>query len=332
MCENANQCLSSTVVEEHDIISSYTRLLEQESEDELLTRALEESNKLFELEKLARSEDVFHANQPSTSRLHTVDYRYPSPCRTSAEMAHNPPVRDKLPETVLKNITHAHITDDKSQPNQDIWCKDRDELFLGAEIDGLLRSSSSAVIPGHVQGTDMRVDKHSSNSSTTPQARNTPTFSNHQTSIKVNQTKTCLESKSNPGHSSESNDIILIDSDSDLEENLFDQLPPELYAQEGEQLPQEERERLLTLKKNVRLSSISEAGDLYDGKGAGGFEMSAGAYWMYPTNYPIRQYQLNIVKTALFHNTLVCLPTAVKLNMTSPLANYATEAGSLAID
>nr|CAD7428386.1 unnamed protein product [Timema monikensis] len=268
------------------------------------------SVRLFELEKLARSQDVIHANQPSTSRLHTVDYRYPSPCRTSAEISHNPPVRDEIPETVLKNTTHAHITDDKSTPNQDIWCKDRDELFLGVEIDGLLRSSI-AVVPGHVQGTDLRVAKHSSNSGTTPQAPNTPTISNHQTSIKVNQTKTCLESKSNPGQSSESKDIILIDSDSDLEENLFDQLPPELYAQDSEQFPREERETLLALKNNVRLSSLSEVGDLYDGKGAGGFEMSAGAYWMYPTNYPIRQYQLNIVKTALFHNTLVCLPTGL---------------------
>nr|CAD7394239.1 unnamed protein product [Timema cristinae] len=307
---NRNMFVSVSVVEEHDIISSYTRLLEQESEDALLTRALEESNKLFELEKLARSQDVFHANQPSTSRLHTVDYRYPSPCRTSAEISHNPPVRDELPETVLKNTTHAHITDDMSAPNQDIWCKDRDELFLGMEIDSLLRSSI-AVIPGHVHGTDLRVAKHSSNSNTTPQAPNTPTISNHQTSIKVNQTKTCLESKSNPEHISESKDIILIDSDSDLEENLFDQLPPELYAQDSEQFPREERETLLTLKNNVRLSSLSEVGDLYDGKGAGGFEMSAGAYWMYPTNYPIRQYQLNIVKTALFHNTLVCLPTGL---------------------
>ncbi|KAG1469746.1 hypothetical protein G6F56_003078 [Rhizopus delemar] len=33
--------------------------------------------------------------------------------------------------------------------------------------------------------------------------------------------------------------------------------------------------------------------------------------WTYPVNYPIRGYQLNIVQKALFHNTLVALPTGL---------------------
>eukprot|EP00158_Paraphelidium_tribonemae_P008047 Partr_v1_DN28447_c1_g1_i4_m41771 putative Fanconi anemia, complementation group M len=33
--------------------------------------------------------------------------------------------------------------------------------------------------------------------------------------------------------------------------------------------------------------------------------------WIYPTNYPRRDYQYNIVKAALFHNTLVSLPTGL---------------------
>ena len=33
--------------------------------------------------------------------------------------------------------------------------------------------------------------------------------------------------------------------------------------------------------------------------------------WFYPTNYPVRQYQRSIVETALFQNTLVCLPTGL---------------------
>ena len=40
-----------------------------------------------------------------------------------------------------------------------------------------------------------------------------------------------------------------------------------------------------------------------------GFDLSSGNIWIYPENYPIRDYQFNIVKTALYHNTLVCLPT-----------------------
>ena len=33
--------------------------------------------------------------------------------------------------------------------------------------------------------------------------------------------------------------------------------------------------------------------------------------WVYPMNYPKRQYQFNILHTCLFHNTLVCLPTGL---------------------
>lgn len=33
--------------------------------------------------------------------------------------------------------------------------------------------------------------------------------------------------------------------------------------------------------------------------------------WIYPTNYPVRGYQLNIVQKAMFNNTLVALPTGL---------------------
>lgn len=42
-----------------------------------------------------------------------------------------------------------------------------------------------------------------------------------------------------------------------------------------------------------------------------GFDTSAGKLWIYPTNYPIRDYQFNIVQKCLFKNTLVCLPTGL---------------------
>ena len=35
--------------------------------------------------------------------------------------------------------------------------------------------------------------------------------------------------------------------------------------------------------------------------------------WIYPINYPIRDYQFNIVQKALFTNTLVSLPTGIIL-------------------
>ena len=42
-----------------------------------------------------------------------------------------------------------------------------------------------------------------------------------------------------------------------------------------------------------------------------GFDCSAGDSWIYPTNYPLRDYQFHIVQKALFHNTLVTLPTGL---------------------
>ena len=42
-----------------------------------------------------------------------------------------------------------------------------------------------------------------------------------------------------------------------------------------------------------------------------GFDSEAGEQWIYPINYPLRDYQFNIVQKCLFKNTLVCLPTGL---------------------
>ena len=41
------------------------------------------------------------------------------------------------------------------------------------------------------------------------------------------------------------------------------------------------------------------------------FDRAAGATFIYPTNLPERGYQFEIVQTALYHNTLVVLPTGL---------------------
>ena len=41
------------------------------------------------------------------------------------------------------------------------------------------------------------------------------------------------------------------------------------------------------------------------------YDPEAAASWIYPTNRAIRDYQLNIVQTCLFTNTLVSLPTGI---------------------
>lgn len=36
-----------------------------------------------------------------------------------------------------------------------------------------------------------------------------------------------------------------------------------------------------------------------------GFDNNVGDSWIYPTNYPVREYQYEITKVALYQNTLV---------------------------
>uniref|UniRef100_A0A3Q2YCI7 Fanconi anemia group M protein n=1 Tax=Hippocampus comes TaxID=109280 RepID=A0A3Q2YCI7_HIPCM len=53
-----------------------------------------------------------------------------------------------------------------------------------------------------------------------------------------------------------------------------------------------------------------------------GFDSSSATVWIYPTNYPIREYQLNISKAALFQNTLVCLPTGLGKTFIAAVVMY----------
>ncbi|XP_075048258.1 Fanconi anemia group M protein [Mixophyes fleayi] len=53
-----------------------------------------------------------------------------------------------------------------------------------------------------------------------------------------------------------------------------------------------------------------------------GFDLSAGHIWIYPTNCPVREYQLNIAHTALLHNTLVCLPTGLGKTFIAAVVMY----------
>ncbi|KAG8042322.1 hypothetical protein G9C98_004956 [Cotesia typhae] len=53
-----------------------------------------------------------------------------------------------------------------------------------------------------------------------------------------------------------------------------------------------------------------------------GFDKSAGKKWIYPENYPVREYQFSIVKTALFQNTLVCLPTGLGKTFIAAVVMY----------
>ena len=53
-----------------------------------------------------------------------------------------------------------------------------------------------------------------------------------------------------------------------------------------------------------------------------GFDVDAGQLWVYPTNYPVRDYQFNIVQKALFRNVLVCLPTGLGKTFIAAVVMY----------
>ena len=53
-----------------------------------------------------------------------------------------------------------------------------------------------------------------------------------------------------------------------------------------------------------------------------GFDRQAGDLWIYPTNYPVRDYQFTIVERALMENTLVCLPTGLGKTFIAAVVMY----------
>ncbi|XP_067680234.1 Fanconi anemia group M protein-like [Haliotis asinina] len=53
-----------------------------------------------------------------------------------------------------------------------------------------------------------------------------------------------------------------------------------------------------------------------------GFDKHAGQLWIYPTNYPVRDYQLNIVQQCLYNNTLVTLPTGLGKTFIAAVVMY----------
>ena len=55
---------------------------------------------------------------------------------------------------------------------------------------------------------------------------------------------------------------------------------------------------------------------------ADGFDSAAGMEWIYPVNLPVRDYQLEIVQTALFHNTMVVLPTGLGKTFIAAVVMY----------
>uniref|UniRef100_A0A8B9T4X7 Helicase ATP-binding domain-containing protein n=1 Tax=Anas platyrhynchos TaxID=8839 RepID=A0A8B9T4X7_ANAPL len=55
---------------------------------------------------------------------------------------------------------------------------------------------------------------------------------------------------------------------------------------------------------------------------AAGFCLAAGSLWIYPTNLPVRGYQLRMARAALLANTLLCLPTGLGKTFVAAVVMY----------
>lgn len=51
-------------------------------------------------------------------------------------------------------------------------------------------------------------------------------------------------------------------------------------------------------------------------------DLEAAKTWIYPVNYPVREYQLQIVTESLFRNTLVSLPTGLGKTLIAAVVMY----------
>ncbi|NXK22493.1 FANCM protein, partial [Arenaria interpres] len=67
---------------------------------------------------------------------------------------------------------------------------------------------------------------------------------------------------------------------------------------------------------------LAAAAAAADPSPAGGFCAAAGSIWIYPTNYPVRGYQLRMARAALLANTLVCLPTGLGKTFVAAVVMY----------
>lgn len=72
--------------------------------------------------------------------------------------------------------------------------------------------------------------------------------------------------------------------------------------------------------ESTALSPIPSGGHSYPD--FPGFDSSSAKVWIYPVNYPIREYQLKMSEAALFQNTLVCLPTGLGKTFIASVVMY----------
>ncbi|NWW97224.1 FANCM protein, partial [Rhynochetos jubatus] len=68
-----------------------------------------------------------------------------------------------------------------------------------------------------------------------------------------------------------------------------------------------------------------------DSNPVSGFCPVSGSIWIYPTNYPVRGYQVRMARAALLGNTLVCLPTGLGKTFVAAVVMYNFYRGTQAL-
>ncbi|NXF86369.1 FANCM protein, partial [Eubucco bourcierii] len=107
-------------------------------------------------------------------------------------------------------------------------------------------------------------------------------------------------------------------------------LPRAWWAAGGKGKKREEKEEIdddLLLVEAAAAADPSPAAGLSPAAAASpspaaGFCAAAGSIWIYPTNYPLRAYQLRMAQAALLANTLICLPTGLGKTFVAAVVMY----------
>ncbi|XP_061210567.1 Fanconi anemia group M protein isoform X1 [Neopsephotus bourkii] len=97
---------------------------------------------------------------------------------------------------------------------------------------------------------------------------------------------------------------------------------PRAWWAAGRKAPNKKKEEEESAEADDDLLLAAAAAADPDTSPVAGFCAAAGSIWIYPTNYPVRSYQVRMARAALLGNTLVCLPTGLGKTFVAAVVMY----------